>query len=382
MGKGAWADSRRISQAPVTRVEDRGGGPLVVPPSLSGVRRVRPISLCRPPHRARTARPSQPCSTSSVSARSTSWRPRPSPPASWTSSPTAAPRRVWTRCRRPPARHEALAELRALADTNTVAVSMIGQGYYDTLTPPVLLRNIMENPAWYTAYTPYQPEISQGRLEALLNFQTMVGRPDRPRDRQRVDARRGHRRRRGHDADAPGRARRRQPVGRRRRRLRPDRRRAGDPRPAAGHRDRHRRPAGRPARRRVLRRHRPAARGQRPDHRLVRADRGGPRARRAGRRRRRPAGADADHPARRHRRRRRVRHHPTIRCANGIRRPARRVPGRARQARPSAAGPAGRRVGRQRRLTGLPAWRCRPASSTSAATRRPATSAPRRCCWR
>src|ERR1700739_3182080 len=69
---------------------------------------------------------------------------------------------------------EALTELRALADTNTVAVSMIGQGYYDTLTPPVLVRNIMENPAWYTAYTPYQPEISQGRLEALLNFQTMV----------------------------------------------------------------------------------------------------------------------------------------------------------------------------------------------------------------
>jgi glycine dehydrogenase len=69
---------------------------------------------------------------------------------------------------------EALAELRAMADANTDAVSMIGQGYYDTLTPPVLLRNIMENPAWYTAYTPYQPEISQGRLEALLNFQTMV----------------------------------------------------------------------------------------------------------------------------------------------------------------------------------------------------------------
>ena len=74
----------------------------------------------------------------------------------------------------PISEHQTLAELRALADSNTVAVSMIGQGYYDTLTPPVLLRNILENPAWYTAYTPYQPEISQGRLEALLNFQTMI----------------------------------------------------------------------------------------------------------------------------------------------------------------------------------------------------------------
>ncbi|WP_019972828.1 aminomethyl-transferring glycine dehydrogenase [Mycobacterium sp. 141] len=69
---------------------------------------------------------------------------------------------------------DALAELRVLADSNTVATSMIGQGYFDTFTPPVLRRNILENPAWYTAYTPYQPEISQGRLEALLNFQTMI----------------------------------------------------------------------------------------------------------------------------------------------------------------------------------------------------------------
>lgn len=74
----------------------------------------------------------------------------------------------------PVGEHQTLAELREMAEANTVAVSMIGQGYYDTLTPPVLLRNIMENPAWYTAYTPYQPEISQGRLEAVLNFQTMV----------------------------------------------------------------------------------------------------------------------------------------------------------------------------------------------------------------
>ncbi|MFE5839951.1 aminomethyl-transferring glycine dehydrogenase [Arthrobacter sp. NPDC056493] len=69
---------------------------------------------------------------------------------------------------------EVLSELRRLAARNKTAVQMIGQGYYDTVTPPVIRRNILEAPAWYTAYTPYQPEISQGRLEALLNFQTMV----------------------------------------------------------------------------------------------------------------------------------------------------------------------------------------------------------------
>ncbi|MFD3356085.1 aminomethyl-transferring glycine dehydrogenase [Streptomyces fradiae] len=76
----------------------------------------------------------------------------------------------------PEARSEAevLAELRELAGRNQVLAPMIGLGYYGTFTPPVILRNVMENPAWYTAYTPYQPEISQGRLEALLNFQTVV----------------------------------------------------------------------------------------------------------------------------------------------------------------------------------------------------------------
>lgn len=69
---------------------------------------------------------------------------------------------------------EALEELRSLASQNRSARPMIGLGYYDTFTPSVIARNVLENPSWYTAYTPYQPEISQGRLEALINFQTMV----------------------------------------------------------------------------------------------------------------------------------------------------------------------------------------------------------------
>ncbi|MGH3245038.1 MAG: glycine dehydrogenase (aminomethyl-transferring), partial [Trebonia sp.] len=74
----------------------------------------------------------------------------------------------------PRSEREVLDDLLRLAARNTVAVSMIGLGYHPTITPAVIRRNVLESPAWYTAYTPYQPEISQGRLEALLNFQTMV----------------------------------------------------------------------------------------------------------------------------------------------------------------------------------------------------------------
>jgi len=69
---------------------------------------------------------------------------------------------------------EALAELKDIASHNIVKRSLIGQGYYGTITPPVILRNVFENPAWYTSYTPYQAEISQGRLEALFNYQTLI----------------------------------------------------------------------------------------------------------------------------------------------------------------------------------------------------------------
>ena len=135
----------------------------------------------------------------------------------------------------PDTKSTCLRRLAELAARNRVLRSYLGLGYHDTITPSVILRMVMENPGWYTPYTPYQAEIAQGRLESLINFQTMVVGPHRDGDRQRLAARRGHGRRRSDGAAAPraagdaGRRRRRHgppPVPRVRRRLRADDRRA------------------------------------------------------------------------------------------------------------------------------------------------------------
>ncbi len=169
-----------------------------------GRRRLRPS-----PHRPRPRRAGPDARRRSVWRRSTSCSTPPCPLRSGWTAPLALPEGR--------TEVDVLAELRALAGRNRVLTSLIGMGYYGTVTPPVILRNLLENPAWYTAYTPYQPEISQGRLEALLNFQTMVSDLTGMDLANASHARRGHRGGRGDGHGPPALEERQRRVPRRRR---------------------------------------------------------------------------------------------------------------------------------------------------------------------
>ena len=261
-----------------------------------------------------------------------------------------------------------LALLRERAAANDVYTSMIGLGYYGTVTPAVIQRNVLENPAWYTAYTPYQPEISQGRLEALINFQTMVA------DLTGLDVagasmldeataaaeamtlvRRAGRAKSDAvfvvDADTLPQTlavleTRAEPLGIR---LHVTDLSGGWPTdlPEAG-------AFG------VLLSY-PGASGAVRDHRALAEaahDAGA-----VGRRRRRPARPHAARGAGGVGRRRRLRHHPALRRPHGLRRAARRLPLGPRGPGPPAARPAGRRLGGRRRRRRLPA---RPADPRAA----------------
>ena len=281
---------------------------------------------------------------------------------------------------------ETLAELRRLAETNNPLTPMIGLGYYGTITPSVIRRNVLESPAWYTAYTPYQPEISQGRLEALLNFQTMVsdltalptsGASLLDEATAVAEAMTLARRstKTGSvfllDADTLP-----QTVGVVRTRAAalglevvvadgPLARRAG----AGG---RLRRAGADPGRQRAAGRHRRARRGRRA----------GPRPGRPGGRRLRPARAHPDHAAGGVGRRRRGRvpaSGSAYRCSTAVRTPASSPSAPAWNGRCPAVWSGCRRTSTVPPPSGSP---CRPGSSTSGGRRPPPTSAPPRCCWR
>ena len=278
---------------------------------------------------------------------------------------------------------EALAHMRELAAQNQVFTSLIGQGYSGTILPAVIQRNILENPAWYTAYTPYQPEISQGRLEALFNFQTMIcdltgldvanasllDEATAAAEAMALAERAAQaqskivlRRRGSASADARGAAHPRRAAG-----LESDRRRSPQPistRPTCSARL-----LQYPGTSGAVRDLRPAIAALHAKGALavVAADLlaltllASPG----------ELGADiADRLG------------AALWRADGLWRPACGLYGGARCAEALAARPHRRPVGGFARGSRPIGWRCRPASSISAAKRRPPTSAPRRCCWR